>query len=156
MTPRPARGDAPVTVPDPRDPRQQVNCWAVSPDPGTVDLFGVVAIVFPRALDDEEEADTAAGLFGYAWAVHGAPRHTGTAADRLIVWPQPHIMVAATPWERRPERSRTRAQAARDLLADLHRFVQQGTPQRRDGTRLVAPVPNIDPADIRLFTGGRG
>ncbi|MDN5894441.1 MAG: hypothetical protein L0H93_10490 [Nocardioides sp.] len=112
--------------------------------------FDVVAVRFPRELDDDE-ADTAAGLFGYSWAQHGAARHTGDIGDQPIVWLDLTTMVVSAPMSRRPEKTRTRAQATADLFGDFLAYLTEGSPVRKTGDRLVNPLANVDPGQVELF-----
>lgn len=136
-----------ITDPSSFEPRE-VRRW----DPGRHDDFTVVAVRFPRPLDDDE-ADIAAGLFGYSWAKNGAAAVTGDVASRPIVWPDYTTMVVSAPMDfRRPERTRTRAQATSDLFTDFLTYISNGTPVRkRAGGRLVEALPNVDPTTVEVF-----
>lgn len=111
--------------------------------------FTTVAIRFPRSITDDE-AEVAAGLFGYAWAQHGAARRTGSVDDYPVVWHDPRTMVVTAPMILRPERSRTRAEATADLFRDFLTYLTEGSPVRRDGTRLV-PALDVDVTRVELF-----
>lgn len=103
--------------------------------------FTVVSVTFARDLTDDE-AETAAGLFGYAWAQHGAATHTGRIADTVpVVWPTSRQMVVSARMRDRPQRTRTRAGASHALFSDFARYVREGTPERkRLGGRLVGAL----------------
>lgn len=125
-------------------------CWRVLPADTWADEFTMVVVTFARGLTDEE-SETAAALFGYAWAKHGAPKHTGSTGDHFVMWDMPHRMIVHARMDLRVERSRTRGEACRDLVTDYTRMLTEGSPTRRDGTALIPPVGGLDVCPVRFY-----
>lgn len=116
--------------------------------------FDVVAIWFPTGLD-EDDAETAAGLFGYAWTQHGSAVASGHVSDHPVHWPLSDVgrdlMVVHADMGRRRNRSRTPQQATSDLFHTFLRYLTDGTPRRADGGRLIEPL-FVDPWVSDLVT----
>lgn len=123
------------------------------PDPNCLSdqhaRFTTVAVEFPRPLNDTA-AETAAALFGYAWSQHGAARRTGDVADAPVLWINDQTMVVTARMVDRPERTRSRTEATRDLFTTFLDYLTTGSPLRKDGERLVPPL-GVDPATVRVY-----
>ena len=90
-------------------------------------------------MDEGGRCELVEGAVGYAWTIHGMPGTTGKVGDSLFVWPEADTLIVMADMASRPVRRRPLQRVLQDLVADVRRFVAEGSPARRDGTRLVGP-----------------
>lgn len=98
--------------------------------------FSRMAVMFDQPVTDEDDQLTIGALLGYAWRIHGDATYSGTLTDTLFDWQVPNVVVFDAPMYLR---RRGHAAATGKLVDAITAMVEEGSPMRRSGDRLVEP-----------------
>lgn len=100
----------------------------------------VAGFALDTALGDDDDADRVMGALGYAWRVHGDPKRTGPFTERSVLWSDDGATFTVdVDMSGRLARTRTAEAALAAFLSDAAVFMLNGSPERKDGTRLFGP-----------------
>lgn len=103
-------------------------------------------------VSDDDEADAVAAAFGYAWQVNADPNRTGDFDDRARVWSVDWTcLLADVDMGARRNVHRSTPEAFADFVCATVKYLTEGSPERRDGTRLFPPPLTLPLRDVTIY-----